>query len=324
MAPRIQFLVPLGIWALTLLAGCAATDEGDDPWPTESGSRESAIGWIGGEAVTYGDLARFLRTRDALTFSRTLDSLLVERITRMEADRGLVTVPVAQVERRTRNRYAAFTQRLRESTAEQTGKPVEPRVWLERTIGLTPERFQLFLRSQIEVELLQDRLIRYAEFRGGSAEVSLIVVEDGELAQSMRARLARGELFADLARALSLHATAKGGGLVDHRMIAADFDDEEDARQVFAAKPGAVIGPLARTADGRRFYRLYLVDALHAPQDEPFAELSSAIEADLEKRPVSVGEYVHWRRRMQERHAFLASASGVPVNGVPVNGASGR
>ena len=37
-----------------------------------------------------------------------------------------------------------------------------PELWLRRTLGLTPEQFQVYLRGQIEVELLQDRLIRYA------------------------------------------------------------------------------------------------------------------------------------------------------------------
>ena len=297
------------VFAPGLLAvACSATDEGHDPWPSDGGSRELAIGWLGGEAVSYGDLARFLRTRDALTFSRTLDSLLVDRITRIEADRGRVTVPVAQVERRTRARYIAFTRRLAEATKEQSGESVDPRVWLERTIGLTPERFQIFLRSQIEVELLQDRLIRYAEFRNRSAEVSVIVVEDGAAATALRARIADGEPFALVARADSLHVSAKQGGRIDHRMIAADFDSPGEARQVLDAVEGAVIGPVRREADGRSFFRIYHVERIHEARDEPFDKLKTEIEADLEKRPVSVGEYVHWRRRMQDQHAFLASA----------------
>jgi hypothetical protein len=40
-----------------------------------------------------------------------------------------------------------------------------------------------------------------------------------------------------------------------------------------------------------------------------YADLRDAVEADLEKRPVSMGEYVDWRRRMQDRHAFLPAST---------------
>jgi len=302
--PAIARLAPL---FLAAVAACQAPPP--DPWPAAGPDVERAIGWIDGEPVTYGDLARFLRTRDALTFSRILDALLVDRITRHEADALGVDVPVAAVERRTRARYVAFEQRLAAGTEERGGAPIEPELWLRRTLGLTPDEFRAFLRAQIEVELLQDRLIRFAQLRAPTVEVSILVVDDAASADAARARIEGGESFEVVARAVSRHATAKQGGRIDHRMRAEDFDDEALARRLLAAEPGALLGPLPREADGKTYFRLYRLEAKHAGRDVRYDELRDAVEADLEKRPVSMGEYVDWRRRMQDRHAFLPATA---------------
>jgi len=312
---RIGVRVALGRIVLGLivlaLGGCAAAESEDDPWKSDGEvSREQAIGWLDGEPVTYGDLARFLRARDALTFSRTLDGLVVDRITRAEADTKRVDVPLSLVERRTSTRYVAFEQRLRAATKEQTGAEIDPRLWLRRTLGLTPAQFRIYLRSQIEVELLQDRLIRYAQFRERSVDASIIVVETPAAAGAVLERLERGDPFPVVAKELSKHATAAAGGRIDHRLIAADFEDAAAARAVLSAAQGGVVGPFEAQADGRAFFRIYRVDGTREAKNAPYSEQASGIEADLEKRPVSVREYVHWRRRMQETHGFLPSADG--------------
>jgi len=296
--------------ALALLAACASPAE--DPWPAPAATAERAIGWSDGEPVTYGDLGLFLRTRDALTFSRILDALIVDRITRLEAELARVEVPVAAVERRTSSRYVAFEQRLKAATEERAGAALDPAVWLDRTLGLTPAQFRLFLRGQIEVELLQDRLIRYAQLRAPTVELSILVVDDGDRARSLKAEIDGGAPFAVLAKKHSGHATAERGGRIGHRLLAEDVDGEEAARRLFAAGPGAVLGPFSREADGRTFHRIYRVEAKHDGRDEPYLELAAEVEADLEKRPVSMGEYIDWRRRMQQRHGFLPAPATLP------------
>jgi len=309
--PRVALLLPLA----ALLTACATSEEDGDPWPSSDplAEREQAIGWLDGEAITYGDLARFLRARDALSFSRTLDGLIVDRITRTEAETRRVDVPIALTERRTRTRYLAFETRLRDATKERTGEEIEPRIWLRRTLGLTPEQFQIYLRGQIQVELLQDRLIRYAQYRERSVSVSLIVVEDAQAAQVVQQRLGAGKPFAVVAQELSKHATAKEGGQIDHRMIVADFEDASTAGAVFGAAAGTSLGPFEIQADGRGFFQVYFVHDVREARRIPYAELAPEIEKGLQKRPVSVGEYVHWRRRMQEIHGFLTSVGSDSV-----------
>ncbi|MEM8884147.1 MAG: hypothetical protein AAGD14_08775 [Planctomycetota bacterium] len=290
---------------LLLCAACATVDESADPWPSERAPTDLAIGWVDGEPITYGDMARFLRTRDALTFSRTLDAMIVDRITRSEAAQLRVDVPVAIVERRTSARYVGFEQRLARATTEGGAPAVPAGDWLERTLGLTPEEFRTFLRVQIEVELLQDRLIRFEQRRRNAIDVSIIVVEDEASVKQVQERLAAGEPFATVARALSKHQTAPAGGRLGHWRIEGDFDDPKMARELFRAEASSQLGPFPRTADQQVFYRFYRIEGKRDGRDEPYRALSATIEPDLEKRPVSVREYVDWRRRMQERHGFL-------------------
>jgi hypothetical protein len=305
---RALTLKALALFSASVLAACVSDRSSQDPWPSEAASSDAAIGWMDGEPVTYGELSLFLRARDALVFSRTLDALLVERVTRAESDRFKVDVAVALVERRTRGRYQAFETRLRLSTKEQTGEEADPAAWLNRTLGLTPEEFRIFIRAQIKVELLQDRLIRYSQFREQTVEVSTIVVLTDEDAAMIERALAAGKLFAVLAKQHSKHSTAPRGGLIDHRMLRTDFDSESTSRAVFASAVGKVVGPLVQEAEGRKFHQFFLVGSKHICADKPYPELSRMVEADLEKRPVSMGEYVHWRRRMQDQHGFLPAA----------------
>lgn len=294
--------------AVPMLMACVSDQASDDPWPTDAASADSAIGWMDGEPVTYGELALFLRARDALVFSRTLDALLVERMTRSESDRFKVDVAISLVERRTRVRYQAFETRLQNSTKEQTGEAADPEAWLNRTLGLTPDEFRIFIRAQIKIELLQDRLIRFSQMREQTVEVSTIVVLTDKDAAMIQQRLAAGNRFAVLAKQHSKHSTASRGGRIDHRMVRLDFNSEKVSRAVFATAVDEFVGPLVQEAEGRKFHQFFQVEVKDAGVNKPYPEMARLVEVDLEKRPVSMGEYIHWRRRMQDQHGFLPSA----------------
>ena len=73
------------------------------------------------------------------------------------------------------------------------------------------------------------------------------------------------------------------------------------------------MGPFEIQADGRGFFQVYFVHDVREARRIPYSELAPEIEKELQKRPVSVGEYVHWRRRMQAIHGFLTSVGSDSV-----------
>jgi parvulin-like peptidyl-prolyl isomerase len=157
----------------------------------------------------------------------------------------------------------------------------DTRAWLARQ-RLTVELFEEALEHDLLVDKLKDHLTRdripghFATHQGEYARVRLrqILVPRDDLARELRAQVQEeGRDFADLARAHSQHASRVEGGLLGwvlRRALPAPV-----AEAVFAAREGAMVGPLA-TDQG---FQLLLVEA-YAPSQLD-AATSTAIRDEL-------------------------------------------
>jgi hypothetical protein len=298
------------------VAACGSPPR-EDPWePAAPGRGEGVVGWVDGEPVGYGDVGRYLRERDPIAFFRHLEGLLLERLTRAEAAPLGVTVDAAALERATRRRLAEWDQRVREAARAQTGREVEPALWLQRTAGISMLDFEAQVRRHTEVELLQDRLLRFEQLRSPRRELSLIVTADGTLARNLRERLDAGEDFATLARENSIHENAAEGGRLPHPLLPDDVADPAVRQTLFELEPGAVAGPFATDGpDGRAWFQLYRVETVGEPDSGPWERLRPHVVESLRKRPVDVAEYERWRRRILLRHGFVAATGPHGDNG---------
>ena len=298
--------------AVLLLAACRSAGP-DDPWPAAGADSYETVGWIDGSPVTYGDVARYALTKDPESFTLHLEGLVVERVTRDEARRAGVTVPRAALARATERRMREWDAAVRSSSRAQTGREVDPALWLERTAGLSLAQWRDWVRRHTETELLQDRLLRYEALTSSTVEVRLLVTEDPDAAGALAERARKGEDFAALAREHSVHATAGEGGRVTFRLLPDDVNDAAVRTALFEASPGEVVGPFAVRAGPETFHQVYRVESAGSPRTGSYAELSRDVARDLETRPVDVGEYERWRRRALLRHGFLAArATGEP------------
>ncbi|MGQ0612284.1 MAG: hypothetical protein ACT4PV_00830 [Planctomycetaceae bacterium] len=292
--------------ALLLVAcGCAASRSDPAPGPTLPSSEPA--GWLEGRPVTYDEIARHLRSKDPDLFARTLEGVLLERLARSEAKRLGLAVPPALLARETTRRLREWEARLQEAARRETGRGTDSALWLRTVAGLTPEEFRALVRRHTEVEMLQDRLLRRELLVTERVEVSLLIVEGEAKAREVEALLAGGAEFGALARERSTHATAPTGGRLEFPLLRQDIGDEELARRLFLAQPGQWLAPATpRVGEGTAlaFYRL---EAIHAPVAGAPGDLAEAVERDLEARPVPVGEYERWRRRVFLRHGFLAA-----------------
>jgi len=134
----------------------------------------------------------------------------------------------------------------------------------------------------------------------------MLVVEDGEEARGLAARARAGEDFAALAREHSDHPTAEKGGRFDFPLLEADVNDPEVREALFATPAGGVAGPFATKGGRATWHQVYRVESVAVARRVPWAEVAAEVEADLEKRPVPMGEYERWRRRILLRHGFAA------------------
>jgi len=292
-----------GAWLAALLAGCASAPAVGE-W---TAAEPDAAGWLDGRPVLYGDVGRFLRTTDPEAFARALDGLVFERIAREEAAASGISVAPATLARDTTRRIREWEERLQRSAREELGGAVDPGTWLRRVAGITRDEFRAIVRRQAETELLQDRLLRFEQLRAARVEVSILVVGEESRARDLLTRARAGESFAALAREHSVHATKESGGRLDFPLLDADVSEPAVASALRRARPGDVVGPFAAAADGKPYFQLYRVEAVHAARELPYRALGAEIERSLEERPVSVGEYERWRRRAALRHGFVAA-----------------
>jgi len=296
--------------ALALCLACACAAPADrDPWPGGAPPVAETVGWIDERPVTYGDVARYFQTKDPAAFARGLEGLVIERITTGEAGPMGVTVPRALVLRETSKRMVAWEQNVRAAALEQNGEEVDPALWLQRVAGVSVAELRSWIEHHTEVELIQDRLVRYEALTSARVEISLILVEDEARARDLVTR-AKSGAFDVLAKESSVHATAAEGGRIPGALVPMDIGDAAVRDALFRAKKGEILGPFATRAGERTSHEIYRIDATFPPRKGSYVELEKEIARDLETSPVAVAEYERWRTRVLVRHGFLVAEGG--------------
>lgn len=298
-----------GAALLLALAACGSTSE-RDPWRPGAPPTAETVGWIGEAPVTYGDVARYLRTKDPEAFARGVEGIVIERITLGEAGPMGVTVPRALVQRRARKRMAEVEENVRTASREQTGEEVDPALWFQRVAGVSVADVRAWVEHHTEVELIQDRLARYELLTSPHVEVSLILVEGQERAEKLAVEAKGGADFVTLAKANSVHPSAATGGRIPGAVVPGDIGDAAVREALFAAKQGDVIGPMGPRGADPGTFEIYRVDAVFAAQKGSYKELARDVARDLETRPLDVAEYERWRTRALVRHSFLSADGG--------------
>jgi parvulin-like peptidyl-prolyl isomerase len=226
---------------------------------------KSPAATLGAASVSPHDL--LLRLHQHRRLVQLLREAVVEQLLLLQAQQAGLAVPAQELQQAA----DSFRHRHGLTGAEQT------RQWFARE-RLAAEDFEAGLErdllvSKFKHHLTQSRLAEhFAAHRARYAQAQLrqIVVASEGLARELLSRITdEGQDFADLARTHSLHSSSRlaGGtlGLV-HRFAL----PPEAAQAVFAAAPGAVVGPV----DSEQGFHLFLVEALPEPAlDEPTAAL---------------------------------------------------
>lgn len=215
-----------------------------------------------------------------------------------------ITVPAALRRRETALRMRRWEARVRAASKEQTGEEIEPALWLQRVSDLSMSEFRERIGEGAEIELVQDRLLRYELLTSPRIEVSILVLKGRKEAAAIHRRLGNGADFATLARKDSAHSSAAAGGRIPFPLVAMDINDAKVRDALFAAKKGALVGPFA--VPGGAVFQIYRIEDKRGASTGTYRELEKEVALGLEARPVPVGEYERWRRRILLRHGFRA------------------
>jgi hypothetical protein len=289
------------------LGTVACSGPQSDPWTDAGGAPSDVAGRVGGERITFSEIARYIQRREPDTFARNVNRMVMERVTLVEADDLGITVPERILTRETERRMRAWEKRVRETSKRETGEEIEPALWLQRTADLSVGEFKEQLKEAARIELVQDRLVRYEQLTSRSVSVSMVVVEGEDKAAAVASGLKGGAAFASVAEKHLRDPSAGKDGRIPFPLLELDVLDEKVRQALFAAEPGATLGPFAAGDGG--YYQVFRLEAKAPGRESSYQELKLEIARDLEKRPVAVGEYVRWRRRIMLRNAFKPQAA---------------
>ncbi|NOT31335.1 MAG: hypothetical protein HOP15_12890, partial [Planctomycetes bacterium] len=143
-------------------------------------------------------------------------------------------------------------------------------------------------------QMLAERAVRAASLASETVGLRLIVAA-AEGVEEVRAALAAGRDFAEVARELSVDDSKKDGGLVP---FVVPQERSPLARLAFQTPVGEVAGPLA-ISDHQFWIR---VEERRAPFEGDWEAIESAVEAALARYPVEDAEFVHWKLSMEKRY----------------------
>jgi len=296
---------PSGLAAL-LLAACGTAGPVADPWPSRPPQGET-VGHLGEEPITYAEVARHIRQRDPQVFYRNLEALILERVTRADAEPLGVTVASVAVTRETEIRMRKWEKSVQAAARAQTGQDIDLALWLRVVADMSMAEFRDQVRDGAEVELLQNRLLRYESLTAGRIEVSLIVVADKKRADELVSRLRAGALFRVIAAKHSVHPTRKAGGRIPYPLLRDDINDSPVRDAMFEAGAGDIVGPFVIEGGARKVYHIYRIEKVSPGRKGVYAQLEQEVVRSLEARPVPVAEYERWRRRILLRHGYHAA-----------------
>jgi parvulin-like peptidyl-prolyl isomerase len=185
-----------------------------------------------------------------------------------------------------------------------------PRRRLDRTSGMSNEIRKIEenmamaeLRRRIylgKVDVVEDELRELYDRYHYTLRVHHLSVEERELAESLRSRMAAGEEFKDLARRYSKHgSTAEAGGDMGEFGAGHLIIQFEDA--VFKIKPGEITPVIKGSGEN---YKIFRLDSLVKDrQPPPFEELRAVLAERVRDRETSDILYA-WQLSMFDKYEY--------------------
>lgn len=259
-------------------------------WPrsVDGSASEALVATVGGRPVPLTELVAKWIMRDPVGVRGILDDLILSRIVTYEAAALGVALPDGAVEEEVRLRAREL-----EAASRKAGAPTLE-AYVKSRLGLDMDALSTELAAEATVDLLAPRCIRAWILGMDRREIRAIALDDRSGVDEVQARLARGDDFADVARALSKDPSATEGG----RMPPVVRGEQALAQAAFSTDVGTITGPIQ---DDRGFVFLK-VESRPDLVEGTWDEIGEKVEASLTDRPVEDPEFWQWKEAMFRRY----------------------
>lgn len=258
-------------------------------WPRGvDGQAEVTVASVAGRPISLSDFVSKWILRDPDGVRAILDDLVLSRIVLLESASMGLEPPVDEVEASVRTQLASL-----ERDALAAGAP-DLESYVEARLGFDPAVFLRHLQEEAAVDRMAPRCVRAWLLSTDRRDVRAITVQDQAGIDQVRARLAAGEPFADVARSLSTDPSREDGG----RIPALVRSDLSLAQTAFATTVGQVAGPVA---EGDGFVFVY-VEAAPERITGDWSKIGPLVEQSLKDRDVEDPEFWQWKDAMAQRY----------------------
>lgn len=248
------------------------------------------LGWIAGQPLEAEELLLEWGDASSRELWLVIDKLVASRLALAEAERLGIRLAPEAVEQR----FAAERAKLEKEIARGgQERPLEE--FIEQRLGFDARRYLERVRRATIRQMLAERAVRVASLSGDSAALRLIVVQTPEAVEAVRAALAAGTDFAQVAREHSVDDSKADGGLVP---FVVPEERSPLARLAFQTTVGEVAGPLP-VGEHQFWIR---VEEKRPPLEGDWAAIGARIEQSLVEHPVGDAEFVHWKLTMERRY----------------------
>lgn len=258
--------------------------------PAKPEPPDPPLGWIAGQPLEAEELLLEWGDVASREMYLVVDKLVAARLALAEAARLGIKLEPEAVEQR----YQEERTKL-EAEVEKSGKTRTLEEFIEKELGFDPKRYLERVRRATIRQMLAERSVRAASLANESIGLRLIVVANAEQQEKVRAALAEGRVFADVARELSVDDSSKDGGLVP---FVVQQERSPLARLAFQTPVGEVAGPLPISD---HFFWIK-IEERRAPLEGDWRTIEAPVEASLARYPVGDAEFVHWKLSMESRY----------------------
>jgi len=248
-----------------------------------------AVAVVGDERIGVDELVSLWMRNYPRVARDVLQQVILDRVIEREAERLSIEVSEELLKESTLRRLADLEQEI-----QRDNPGVSLDEWIAGNRVLDPLRYRESLREEVRHFLLESLEIRQFILSQEWAEARVIVTEKREEADAALETVRGGAPFARVAAEKSIDPTGAKGGRVPPLLRNASLL----SRLAFGTAAGELGGPVQ---EGGRWL-IIQVDEIHAPLAGSWGEISAAIEASLQERPVDGLEYDAWMQEMHRRY----------------------
>ncbi|MCM3651642.1 peptidylprolyl isomerase [Metabacillus litoralis] len=256
-------------------------------------TRSEAVGKVGSESITKDDLYTYFVDQNG---EKAVDTLITQSLIEQEVKKEGVSVTQKEIDEEMKNLVeayggqAAFDQTLMQS-------------------GLTQELLEKDMKTNLEIEKLLKPQIKITEeemqtyfdenkesfAKAKEVNASHILVDDEKTAKEVKAKLDKGEDFAELAKEYSKDGSAQSGGELGFFGEGAMVPEFEEV--AFSMKVGEISEPV-KSQFG---YHIIKVNEIQEASEANFKDSKEQIEDLLFDQKIAT-EYPTWLDKKEEEY----------------------